>query len=96
MLILCFNESAGNSKKGYFEFVVYHELCLGKSWELKAKFHLLRIRMSIEISVHKSVKLLLALSLYRYLRANSEFVNFKMPRRNNAQTFAVTSIFAYF
>ena len=29
--------------------VIFHELCLGKCWELMAKFHLLKIGMSIDI-----------------------------------------------
>ena len=57
-------KDSGNSKESYLASVMFHELFLGKCWNLMAKFHLLKISTSIYIySVLKSVKLLLALSI---------------------------------
>ena len=43
------HESTCSTKKSYLALVVFHELCLGKCWELMAMFHLLKIRTSIDI-----------------------------------------------
>ena len=58
-----FNESLGNSKESYLALVVFYELDFGIYWELMAMIHLLKIRTSIDISVLKSVKLLLVFSI---------------------------------
>ena len=51
MMILSFNESLpmGNSKEIYLVLVVFHNLNLGKWWEVMAMFHLLKVRTSIDI-----------------------------------------------
>ena len=51
MLFLCFSfhESTCSTKESYLAYVVFHELRLGKCWELMAMFHLLKIRTSIDI-----------------------------------------------
>ena len=44
-----FRESTGCTKKTYLAEVAFHELCLGKCWEVMTMFRLLKIRTSIDI-----------------------------------------------
>ena len=54
MLILCFNESTGNTKVSYLAFIsVFHEFCVEKCWKLMA---MLKIRTSIDIFKNEKCK----------------------------------------
>ena len=51
-----FRESTDSTKKSYLAEVAFHELCLGKCWEVMTMFHLLKIRKSIDIFVTEKCK----------------------------------------
>ena len=75
MLFCVFHESTGSTKKSYLASVVFHELCLGKCWELMAVSICLKAERVLIYSELKSVKLLLALSIYIYVAKTKALIS---------------------